>query len=86
MKAKNAIWPFGSKLKEKEEVKPKGPPEKAPDMGIIEIRKIKPGYMTQDLVEIEDGLKEDELIVIEIQEEFKDKSKVEISEVQEGLI
>ena len=42
--------------------------------------------MTQDLVEVEDGLAEDELIVIEIQEEFKDKSRVEISEVQEGLL
>ena len=63
-------------------MKPQGPPEKAPEIGAIEIRKVKPGYMTQDLVEIEEGLKEDELIVIEIQEEFKDKAKVEISEVQ----
>ena len=55
-------------------------------MGTVEIRKVKPGYMTQDLVEIEDGLQEDELIVIEIQDEFKDKARVEISEVQEGLI
>ena len=85
IKAKNNIWPFG-KNKEKEEVKPQGPPEKTPDMGVVEIRKVKPGYMTQDLVEIDDGLKEDELIVIEIQEDFKDKARVEISEVQEGLI
>lgn len=84
-KAKNPIWPFG-KTKEKEEAKPQGPTEKVPDIGTIDIRKVKPGYMTQDLVEIEDGLKEDELIVIEIQEEFKDKSKVEITETQEGLI
>ncbi len=84
-KAKKAIWPFG-KAKEKEEVKPQGPPEKAPEVGIVEIRKIKPGYMTQDLVEVEDALQEDEIIIIEIQEEFKDKAKVEISEVQEGLI
>jgi hypothetical protein len=31
-------------------------------------------------------LKEDELIVSEIQEDFKDKARVEISEVQEGLV
>jgi hypothetical protein len=42
--------------------------------------------MTQDLVEVDDGLAEDDLIIVEVQEEFKDKSKVEISEVQEGLI
>ena len=40
----------------------------------------------QDTVEVEDGLKEDELMVIEVQEEFKDKARVEIAEVQEGLI
>jgi hypothetical protein len=42
--------------------------------------------MTQDLVEVEEGLQEDELIVVEIQEELKDKARVEIMEVQEGLI
>ena len=84
-KPKKGLWPFG-KVKEKEEVKPQGPPEKAPEIGSIEIRKVKVGYMTQDLVEVEEGLQEDDLIVTEIQEELKDKSRVEISEVQEGLI
>jgi hypothetical protein len=42
--------------------------------------------MTQDLVEVDDGLQEEDLVVTEIQEDFKDKSKVEISEVQEGLL
>ncbi|MDD5137016.1 MAG: efflux RND transporter periplasmic adaptor subunit [Candidatus Omnitrophica bacterium] len=84
-KPKKGFWPFG-KAKEKEVVKPQGPPEKTPDMGVIEIKKIKAGYMTQDLVEVDEGLQEDELIVTEIQEDFKDKSKVEISEVQEGLL
>ena len=85
-KPQKGFWLFAQKKeKAKEEKKPQVP-EKAPDLGVIEIRKVKVGYMTQDLVEIDDGLQEDELIVIEIQEEFKDKSKVEISEVQEGLI
>ena len=72
------------KPKKKEEPKPEAA-ETESEPGTIEIRKVGLGYMTQDLVEVQDGLKEDELIIVEIQEEFKDKSKVEISEVQEGL-
>jgi len=60
--------------------------EKAAEFGTLEIRKVTLGYMTQDLVEIADGLKEDEVIVIEAQEEFKDKQRVELMEVQEGII
>lgn len=60
--------------------------EKEAEYGTVEIRKLKVGYMTQDLVEVEEGLKEDEAIIVEVQEEFKDKARVEISEVQEGLI
>ncbi len=70
--------------KKKEAPKPETK-EKEAELGTIEVRKVKLGYMTQDLVEIEEGLKEAETIVIEVQEEFKDKSRVEISEVQEGL-
>lgn len=86
-KAKPSIWPFGKKKPAKKE-EPKQPQqqEKEAEFGTLEIRPIKLGYMTQDLVEVDDGLKEDELIIIEVQEDFKDKAKVEISEVQEGLI
>jgi RND family efflux transporter MFP subunit len=65
-----------------------GPEAKEPEaeFGVIEVRKVGLGYMTQDLVEISEGLKEDEMMVIEVQEEFKDKARVEISEVQEGLM
>lgn len=91
---KKGWWPFGGgeKKKEakKEEVKKEGPAADAKDKpleyGTIEVRKLKLGYMTQDLVEVDEGLQEDELIVTEIQEELKDKTKVEIMEVQEGLI
>lgn len=90
---KKGWWPFGGKDKKKEAKKPSGEEapgleakEKAPEYGTIEVRKLKLGYMTQDLVEVEDGLQEDELIVVEIQEELKDKQRVEIMEVQEGLI
>ncbi len=82
-KPKKKTWPFGKK--KKEEPKPETK-EKEPEFGIVEVKPIKLGYMTQDLVEVGEGLKEDDMIIIEIQEEFKDKTKVEIQEVQEGLI
>ncbi len=75
----------GKKAKKAEEPKPEMK-EKEPEFGIVEIRKIKVGYTTQDLIEVEEGLKEDDLVITEVQEEFKDKAKVEISEVQEGLV
>ena len=84
VKPKKRMWPFGKKKKE-EEPKPELK-EKEPEFGIVEVRPIKLGYMTQDLVEVAEGLKEDEVMIIEVQEEFKDKAKVEITEVQEGLI
>ena len=42
--------------------------------------------MSEDLVEVEQGVAEDELIVVEVQEEFKDKARVEIAELQEGIL
>ena len=76
------------KGKQKEEPKPemKGPKEKLAEYGTVEARKIGVGYMSEDLVEIDKGLSEDELVVTEVQEDFKDKARVEISEVQEGIL
>jgi len=82
---KKGLFSLFGKAKEKEKAKPQVAQE-APETGTIEVRKVKVGYMTQDLVQIDEGLQEDDLIVTEIQEEFKDKAKVEIAEVQEGLI
>lgn len=81
-KGSRPIWPFGMKKKEVQKPKEK---EKEAEFGAIEIRKITIGYMTQDLVEVSEGLQEEDLIIIEIQEDFKDKAKVEIAELQEGL-
>lgn len=78
---KRFFWPFSKK---EEEPKPETK-EKGTEYGTIEVRVIRLGYMTQDLVEVDEGLEEDEMIIIEVQEDFKDKSRVEISEVQEGL-
>jgi multidrug efflux pump subunit AcrA (membrane-fusion protein) len=65
---------------------PAGPGSKAAEYGTIEVKKVVPGYITEDLVEVDKGLQEDELVVVEVQEEFKDKAKVEIAEVQEGIL
>lgn len=55
------------------------------EQGTVEVRKIDIAYLTQDVAEISKGLKEGELIIVEAFQEFKDKEKVEISEVQETI-
>jgi multidrug efflux pump subunit AcrA (membrane-fusion protein) len=79
-------WDFGKTKKKEDAQDVLEPVEKLPEYGTVEVRKVEPGYTTQDLIEVREGLKEDELIIVEAQEDFKDKSRVEISEVQEGLI
>lgn len=86
-KGKGLFGIFGGKKKEGPKPQaPTGPKEKVAEYGTIEIRKIAPGYMSEDLVEVDNGVQEDELVVVEVQEEFKDKAKVEIAEVQEGIL
>ena len=69
------------------EMMPEKEDEKEPVMerGAVEVRKIQIAYLTQDVAEISKGLKEGELIIVEAFQEYKDKEKVEISEVQETL-
>ena len=55
------------------------------DTGVIEVRLIKLAYMTQDVIEVEKGLEEGELVVVELYQELQDKEKVEIAEVLEIL-
>jgi hypothetical protein len=77
------------KGKEKEQPQPAAPTapkEKPAEYGTIEIKKVGIGYMSEDLVEIDKGLSEGDLVVTEVQEEFKDKARVEIAEVQEGVL
>jgi len=86
-KDKGLFGIFGGKKKEEPKPQsPMGPKEKMAEYGTIEIRKVIPGYVTEDLVEVDKGVQEDELVVVEVQEEFKDKAKVEIAEVQEGIL
>jgi membrane fusion protein (multidrug efflux system) len=85
MEKKKGFNLFGFKKKEEPLAEAKAPKEKEAEYGTVEVRKLKLGYMTQDLVEVDEGVSEGELVIADIQEELKDKSKVEISEVQEGL-
>lgn len=86
-KGKGLFGLFGGKKKEEPKQSAQAAlKDKAAEYGTIEVRKITPGYMSEDLVEIDKGIQEDDLIVVEVQEEFKDKAKVEIAEIQEGIL
>lgn len=70
-------------IKSKKEIEEKQ--ERETETGIVEVRNIEIGYLTQDAAEISSGLKEGELIIVDVFQEFKDKDKVEITEVQETI-
>ncbi len=53
--------------------------------GTIEIRPIQIAYATPDAVEIKAGLEEGEILVADIQQDLEEKSKVEVTEVQENI-
>jgi len=55
------------------------------DIGTVEQREIKIEYLTHDMAEVGEGLEEGELIIRELHQEFKDKEKVEITEIQETI-
>jgi len=55
------------------------------EMGVVEQREIKIDYLTHDVAEVGKGLQEGELIIRELHQEYKDKEKVEITEVQETI-
>jgi membrane fusion protein (multidrug efflux system) len=57
-----------------------------PTKGVIEEREIAVDYLTHDMAEVGKGLKEGELIIRELQQEYKDKDQVEITEVQESIM
>jgi membrane fusion protein (multidrug efflux system) len=61
-----------------------GAVEEEGEFGEVEIREVAIAYMAPDYAEIAEGVKEDELVAIEVREELKDKQKVEISEIQEA--
>ncbi|MFQ5952785.1 MAG: efflux RND transporter periplasmic adaptor subunit [Candidatus Omnitrophota bacterium] len=59
--------------------------EEISESGTVEEREIEIEYLTYDMAEVAKGLKEGELIIRELHQEFKDKDKVEITEVQETI-
>ena len=61
-----------------------GPPA-ATTKGTVEVRNIEVEYATPDSIEIKEGLEEGELVTVDIEQELQDKSKVEITETQEGI-
>jgi len=85
-KPKGLFGIFKGKEKEEPKAASNAPKEKPAEYGTIEVKKVGIGYMSEDLVEVDKGLNEGELVVTEVQEEFKDKARVEIAEVQEGVL
>ncbi|MFH1395045.1 MAG: efflux RND transporter periplasmic adaptor subunit [Candidatus Omnitrophota bacterium] len=55
------------------------------EFGIVEQREVRIAYLTHDVAEIGEGLEEGELIIRELHREYKDKDRVEITEVQETI-
>ncbi|MBD3426089.1 MAG: efflux RND transporter periplasmic adaptor subunit [Candidatus Omnitrophica bacterium] len=55
------------------------------EMGTVEEREIEIEYLTHDAAEVAKGVKEGELVIRELHQEYKDKDKVEITEIQETL-
>jgi membrane fusion protein (multidrug efflux system) len=53
--------------------------------GTLEIRNIEVQYATPDSIEIKEGLDEEELVAVDIEQDVQDKAKVEITETQEGI-
>jgi len=71
--------------KEKESEKTEETKEAILERGTVEVRQVEIAYLTQDAAEISKGLEEGELIISEAFQEFKNKEKVEITEVQETI-
>ena len=53
--------------------------------GTIETRNIEIAYATPDAIEIKEGLEEGDLVVVDVEQDFKENAKVEITETQEGI-
>ncbi len=73
------------KGKEAVQGKPGAPEEAKTVMGTIEVRTIEIAYATPDAVEVKEGLEEGDIVVVDVEQELRDKAKVEITETQEGI-
>ncbi len=64
---------------------PQEPEEPKAVIGTIEERPIEIAYATPDAVEVKEGIEEGDTLVVDLEQELKDKAKVEITETQEGI-
>lgn len=55
------------------------------NLGVVEMRTIEISYATPEAIEIKEGLEDGELVIVDVEQEFQDKAKVEITETQEGI-
>ena len=62
-----------------------GTPSAASVFGTTEARNIEVQYATPDSIEVKEGVEEGELIAVDVDQEIPDKTRVEISETQEGI-
>lgn len=86
-KKENQYFIYVVHEEEKTEEDGEEPQEDAVDehIGIVEEREITIEYLTHDVAEISKGLKEGELLIRELHQDYKDKDRVEITEVQETI-
>jgi len=70
---------------EGDQAQPQAPKEPKAAYGTVEVRPIEVSYVTPDAIEIKSGLEEGDLVIVDIEQELKDKAKVEITETQEGI-
>jgi multidrug efflux pump subunit AcrA (membrane-fusion protein) len=61
------------------------PDEEEPALGTVEIRPIEIAYATPDAVEIKEGLEDGDLVITDLEQDLKDRSRIEITETQEGI-
>ena len=61
------------------------PEEGQSAFGTIEARTIEITYATPDAIEIKEGLEEGDLVVVDVEQDFQENARVEITETQEGI-
>jgi hypothetical protein len=57
--------------------------EDGTETGIVQLRRVNLGYLTSDYAQITQGLRTDDLVVLEAQGELKDNSTVKVVGVEE---
>ncbi len=73
-----------AELAPKEAAKP-GEEKTESAFGTVETRTIEIAYATPDAIEVKEGLEEGDQVIVDVEQEFQDNAKVEITETQEGI-